>query len=173
MALLSSGEHFAKSIGPSRVGNSHANFLKWAKIKLLRDVMPVLIICKCDKDCLKNEGAIIWTMFSICLWDLLVAVETKVLTSFAPKLFNQTPPPWWYLWNLIKNGQLFLEIYLSKSVDGHRALLYTISLPCEPCSGELKNVFNSLCHKVEFCLNGVQCYLTLILHVMYIYTFSG
>ena len=34
MKSLSSGQHFLKSIGPSRADYSHANSLKWAKIKL-------------------------------------------------------------------------------------------------------------------------------------------
>ena len=45
---------YPKSVRPLRVGNSHANSQKWAKIEHLRDFMPVLIICKFDEDLIKN-----------------------------------------------------------------------------------------------------------------------
>ena len=44
MKLLLSRQHFMKFTGPSRVGNSHANSRNWAKIELVRDFMPVLVI---------------------------------------------------------------------------------------------------------------------------------
>ena len=43
---LSSGQHFPKSMRPSRVGNCHVSSLKRARIEFDRDFMPVLIICK-------------------------------------------------------------------------------------------------------------------------------
>ena len=62
--MLSSGQHFPKSMRPSRAGSSRANSRKWVKTELVRDFMPVLIICMFDEDCIKNEVAIVWTTFS-------------------------------------------------------------------------------------------------------------
>ena len=36
---------FYTSMGPSRMGTSHANSLKWAKIELVQDFMPCLSAC--------------------------------------------------------------------------------------------------------------------------------
>ena len=38
MKSLSCGQHFPKSLGPSRADNSHANSGNWAKIELIRDL---------------------------------------------------------------------------------------------------------------------------------------
>ena len=82
----SSGQHFSKSLWSSRAGNSPAKSQKWAKIEILRDFMPVRVICKFDEDSIKNEVAIVRTTFSplYVYVDLLVAVETKVQTRFSP-----------------------------------------------------------------------------------------
>ena len=48
MKSLLSGQHFPKSMGPSRAGYSHASSRNWAKIELVRDFMPILVICKFD-----------------------------------------------------------------------------------------------------------------------------
>ena len=56
---LLSGQHFPKSIGPSRA-NSHANSRYWAKIELNRDFMPVLVMNIRSN----NEIAVIRTTFS-------------------------------------------------------------------------------------------------------------
>ena len=61
MQSLSSEQHFMTSMGPSRMGNSHDNSLKWAKIELVPDFMPVLVICMLDEDTIKNE---VLTIFS-------------------------------------------------------------------------------------------------------------
>ena len=52
----------------------------WPKIKLVGDFMAVLVTCKYDKDPIKNEIAILRTTFSP-LWELSVAVETRVLIN--------------------------------------------------------------------------------------------
>ena len=44
MKSLLSEQYFPRSIGSSSAGNSHANRQKWAKIKLVQDFMPVLVI---------------------------------------------------------------------------------------------------------------------------------
>ena len=49
---------------PSRVDYSHVNSQKWAKLKLVWDFMPDLVICKLDEDSIKNEVAIVRTTFS-------------------------------------------------------------------------------------------------------------
>ena len=46
MKLLSFGQHFPKSIEPSRAGNSHANSQNWVKIELIWDFMAALIPAK-------------------------------------------------------------------------------------------------------------------------------
>ena len=56
MKSLSSGQHFPKSMGFSRARNSHVNSRKWVKIKLVRNCMPVLVICKFDEDSIKIEN---------------------------------------------------------------------------------------------------------------------
>ena len=64
--------------------------------------LSVLLISKFDEDSIKNEVAIVQTTFFpiVCLWDLLVAMETEVLIRSAPKPNTANPPPkWWYLWN--------------------------------------------------------------------------
>ena len=45
----------------------------WAKIKLVWDLTPVLIICKFDEDLIKNEVAIVRTTF----YPLYVYVRLK------------------------------------------------------------------------------------------------
>ena len=62
MKSLSPGQHFPKSMGPSRV--AHANSRKWAKIELVQDFMPVLVMYMFDEDSIKNEVAIFRTTFS-------------------------------------------------------------------------------------------------------------
>ena len=64
MKLLLSWQHFPKSIGPSRTGNSHANSQNRAKSELFQDFMHVLIICQFDEDPIRNEISISQTTFS-------------------------------------------------------------------------------------------------------------
>ena len=64
MKLLSSREHFLKSMRTSRADNSHANNRNWVIIELGRDFMPVLVIFKFDKDPIKYEVVIVWRTFS-------------------------------------------------------------------------------------------------------------
>ena len=60
---LSSGQHFPKSLRPSRARILHANGRKRAKIELFRDFMPFLVICKFDENSIKKV-AIVRTTFS-------------------------------------------------------------------------------------------------------------
>ena len=53
----------AKSMVPSRVCISHANSHKWVKTERVRDVMPILFICKFDDVSIKNEVAVVRTTF--------------------------------------------------------------------------------------------------------------
>ena len=57
------GQHFPKSMRPSRAGNTHANSRKKAKIELVRDFMTSFFICMFDEDLIKNEVAIDLTTF--------------------------------------------------------------------------------------------------------------
>ena len=77
MKSLSSGQHFLKSMGPSRAGYSHANSQNWAKIELVLDFMAVLITCKFDEDPIKIKSLLPGQHFlhNMSL-GLLVAVET-------------------------------------------------------------------------------------------------
>ena len=56
MKSLLSRQHFPKSMGPSRAGYSNASSRNWAEIELVRDFMPVLVICKFDEDSIKNKA---------------------------------------------------------------------------------------------------------------------
>ena len=57
--------------------------------------MDVLVTCKYEEDPIKNEGARVDTTFSpiITLWELFVAMETRVpiLPGLKPNAIN--PPP--------------------------------------------------------------------------------
>ena len=64
MKSLLSGQHFTKSIGPSRAGNSYANYRNWIKMELIKDFMYVLVICKADEDPIRNDVSINQTIFS-------------------------------------------------------------------------------------------------------------
>ena len=55
---------FLKSVGPSRVANSHANSRKWVQIKDVRDFLPFLVIYMFNEDSIKNEVAVVRTTFS-------------------------------------------------------------------------------------------------------------
>ena len=52
--------------------------------------MAVLVTCKFDEDPIKNDVAIFPI---ISLWELLVAVETRVFIQSAPKPYAAFPPP--------------------------------------------------------------------------------
>ena len=54
----------------------------------------------------------------ITLWELSVAMETRVLIQSGPKPNAANPPPQWcFRWNLIMIGQLVSEIFMSESVN--------------------------------------------------------
>ena len=81
--------------------------------------MHVRVACKYKKDQIKNNREKVETLFPIiCQWGLSVAMETRVLIQSAPKPYAAFPPPQWcYTLNLIKIGQLALEIFKFESVD--------------------------------------------------------
>ena len=66
---------------------------KWAKIKLTQDLMAIPITFKFDEDPIKNKGIIARTTFSliICLKDLSVALEARILTRSTPNLILPVP----------------------------------------------------------------------------------
>ena len=86
------GKNFLRS----RASNS-VNCLIWPEIECVRDFMTVIVTCKSDEGLIKNEGPILWTTFSpiISLWELSVAVETRVWIQSAPKPYAAFLPPQW------------------------------------------------------------------------------
>ena len=63
-------------------------------VKLVRDVMDVLVTCKYEEDLIKNEGARVLTTFPIItLWELSVAMDTRVPIRSGPKPNAAFPPP--------------------------------------------------------------------------------
>ena len=67
----------------------------WPNFELVRDVMDVLVTCKYEEDAIKNEGARVVTTFPpiITLWELTVAMDTRVPIQSGPKLSAAFPPP--------------------------------------------------------------------------------
>ena len=57
--------------------------------------MVVIVTCKNKEEQIKNEGARVVTRFSpiITLWELSVAMETRVLIRSYPKHNTVNPPP--------------------------------------------------------------------------------
>ena len=60
------------------------------KFELVRDIMVVLVTCKYEEDPIKNEGASVFPI--ITLWELSVAMDTRVLIRSCPK-HNAIFPP--------------------------------------------------------------------------------
>ena len=62
--------------------------------KLVRDLMDVLVTCKYEEDPIKNEGARVDNIFPIItLWELFVAMKTRVPILPGPKPNAINPPP--------------------------------------------------------------------------------
>ena len=57
--------------------------------------MVVLVTYKNEEDPIKNEGAIVATMFSQIktLWEVFVAIETRVLIRSGPNIMQPFPHP--------------------------------------------------------------------------------
>ena len=57
--------------------------------------MDVLVACKYEEEPIKNAGARVDTTFfpNITLWELFVAMETRVLILPGPKTNAINPPP--------------------------------------------------------------------------------
>ena len=79
----------------SRAANSAVLGPIWPNFELVRDVMYVLVTCKYEEDPIKNEGARVFTIFPpiITLWELFVAMETRVPILPGPKPNAINPPP--------------------------------------------------------------------------------
>ena len=79
----------------SRAANSAVLGPIWPNFELVRDVMDVLVTCKYEEDLIKNEGPRVLTTFSpiITLWELSVAMDTRVLIRSGPKPNAAFPPP--------------------------------------------------------------------------------
>ena len=77
----------------SRAANSAVLGPIRPNFELVRDVMDVLVTCKYE-DPIKNEGARVLTTFSpiISLWELSVAMDTRVPTRSNPKPNASFPP---------------------------------------------------------------------------------
>ena len=67
----------------------------WPNFELVRDVMDVLVTRKYDEETVKNEGARVVTSFFpiITLWELSVAMETRVPIRYGQKPIAAFPPP--------------------------------------------------------------------------------
>ena len=78
----------------SKAANSAVLCRIWRNLKLVRDVMDVLVTCKYEEDTIKNEGASLFiTIFPIItLWELSVAMDTRVLIRSGPKPNASFPP---------------------------------------------------------------------------------
>ena len=68
------------------------NNLIQPKIELDWDFMPVLVICKNEADQKKIEAATVFLMLS--LWELYVAMATRVLIRSAWKPYATFPSTW-------------------------------------------------------------------------------
>ena len=65
----------------------------WPNFELVRDVIDVLVTCKYEEDPIKNEGARVVNIFPILtLWELSVAMATRVLIRSGPKPNAAFPP---------------------------------------------------------------------------------
>ena len=89
MKWLLSGQHFLKSMGPSRMGNSQAKKQKWAKIELLRDFVPVIVICKFDEDSIKMKFLL---SIVICKFDEdLIKIKSLLSGQHFPHYMSMRP----------------------------------------------------------------------------------
>ena len=80
----------------SRAANSEVLGLILPNFELVRDVVDVLATCKYEENLIKNEGARVFTTFSppiITLWELSVAMDTRVPIRSGPKPHAAFPPP--------------------------------------------------------------------------------
>ena len=81
----------------SRAANSAVCDRIGPNFKLIRDFyMVVLVTCKNEEDPIKKEGARVATRvppLSRTLWELSVAMETRVLIRSDPKHIAAFPPP--------------------------------------------------------------------------------
>ena len=93
MNELEGSQHFShyKSmrIFPDRAANSAVLGPIWPNFELIPDVMDVLVTCKNKEDPIKS-GHKIFPI--ITLWELSVAMETRVLIRSGPKLIAVFPP---------------------------------------------------------------------------------
>ena len=65
-----------------------------SNFELVRDVMDVLVTCKYEEDPIKNEGARVHNIFPIItLWELSIAMETRVPNQSGPKPNAAFHPP--------------------------------------------------------------------------------
>ena len=86
-----------KSMGIFQIAQGQLTVLGpiWPNFELVRDLMDVLVTCKYEEDPIKNEGARVDTTFSPLypLWELFVAMETRVPILPGPKPNAINPPP--------------------------------------------------------------------------------
>ena len=77
-------------------------------ISLIQALMAVLVTCKNEEDPIKMEELECSQDFPIItLWELSVAMETRVLIRSGPKpnACSQPPPQWCFRWNWIMIGR--------------------------------------------------------------------
>ena len=104
----------------SRAANSAVSGPSRPKFKLVRALMHVIITCKYEKDRMINRREKVETpFFSITtLWELSVAIETRVLIRSDPKPNAAFPPTQWcFRYNLFAINPLVSEIFMFESVN--------------------------------------------------------
>ena len=105
---------------------------------LFRALMHVIITCKYEKNRMKNRREKVETPFSsiTTLWELSVAMETRVLIRSDLKPNAAFPPTQWcFRWNLVVINPFISEIFMFESLKvwthgrthAHRLDWYTIS----------------------------------------------
>ena len=88
------------------------------KFELVRDCMCALVTCKFDEDQIKTEGISVETSSPYKSMAAFCCHGSHSFDGIYSKTWKQPPLPaspplpchWWYIWNLIKIGQLILEI---------------------------------------------------------------
>ena len=87
-------EVYGKKFQCSRAKRSTVNSLIWPEFELVRDFMPVLVICKFDDNRIKSEGARVDIVFPIISqWELSVAMETSFNWICHKCLCSHSPTP--------------------------------------------------------------------------------
>ena len=99
---------------------------------LISTTVMVLVTCKFDEDPIKNEVAILRTTFSpLCQWELLVAMETRVLIGSTPKcLLSLFPTPMMLHITFNQDWPTCLRDIQSKEISNDQELIQSDPTSC-------------------------------------------